>query len=408
MTRRDAIGTTLVVVVVVIVIIIGTVGFVMLSSPSTPSPNSATSSTGSPTTSSTTSATGLRLTESISALTITEGQSLNASMSILNTHDALNSIQPSDQWAFQGVPVSLWPACYFSLPAQMVVLNGSYTEQDLQRVANSTFNYGCAEGVEITQIVFQASSDQVNITGEYSVTGASQTHGPFQMALNFTTGGSWNLRALSQEPNIPILSQDQSRQPNYTAFAPGVYTVAVADEWGQAVVMHFTVVAASSSSASKTTTTSSSSPSGVTTTSFSPSISTVSTDSTLSTVTVIVPQGATYPVQSSYDCLAGHFAQPFNVTTNSLLAGEISASQPGVTLYVSTAQDAQTVELGHPAAWVYTSGLTNSTSFSLLLSPGSYVFWTEGADMGCGASTITPLEQLTTVTAIQAVTLTPS
>jgi len=340
-------------------------------------------------------------------LTITEGQSLNVSISILNTHDALNSIQPSDQWAFQGVPVSLWPACYFSLPAQVVVLNGSYTAQDLQGVANSVFNYECAEGVEITQVAFQASSDQVNITGAYSVTGASQTHGPFQMALNFTTEGSWNLGALSPEPKIPILSQDQSRQPDYTAFALGVYTVAVDDEWGQAVVLHVTVLAASSSSAS-TKTTSSSSSSGMTTTSFSTSVSTISTDSTLSILTVIVPLGTTYQVQSSYDCLAGHFAQPFNVTTNSILEGGISAGQPGVTIYVSTAQDAQTVKLGHPAAWVYTSGLTNSTSFSLLLHQGSYVFWTEGADMGCGASTITPLEQLTTVTATQAVTLTPS
>jgi hypothetical protein len=136
--------------------------------------------------------------------------------------------------------------------------------------------------------------------------------------------------------------------------------------------------------------------------------STISTGSTLSTMIVIIPQGAKYQVQSSYDCLAGHSAQPFNVTASSILEGGISAGQPGVTIYVSTAQDAQTTSQGHPAAWVYSSGLANSTSFSLLLAPGPYVLWTEGADLGCGSSTVIPLEQLTTVTVTEAVTLTPA
>ena len=144
-----------------------------------------------------------------------------------------------------------------------------------------------------------------------------------------------------------------------------------------------------------------------TSTGFSPSVSTISANSTLSTVTVIIPKGATFKVQSSFDCLAGHLAQPFNVTATSLLEGGIGAGEPGVTLYVSTAQDAQTTDLGHPASWVYTSGLTDSTIFNLPLAPGSYVLWTEGADMRCGASVVTPLEQLTTVIITQAVTVTP-
>jgi len=158
---------------------------------------------------------------------------------------------------------------------------------------------------------------------------------------------------------------------------------------------------------STTTGGSSSSSSVVTSTSFSQSISTISTNSTLSTVTVIIPEGATFQVQSSFDCLAGHSVQPFNVTATSLLEGGMSAGSPGATLYVATAQDAQTISLGHPASWVYSSGPTNSTSFSLALTPGSYVLWTEGADMGCGASIVTPLEELTTVTVTQAVTVTP-
>jgi hypothetical protein len=140
---------------------------------------------------------------------------------------------------------------------------------------------------------------------------------------------------------------------------------------------------------------------------FSPSVSTISANLTVSTVTVIIPKGATFQVQSSFDCLAGNFAQPFNVTASSLLEGGIGAPEPGVTLYVSTARDAQTTDLGHPASWVYTSGLTDATTFSIPLSPGSYVLWTEGADMRCGAKVVTPLEQMTTVIITQAVTVAP-
>lgn len=145
----------------------------------------------------------------------------------------------------------------------------------------------------------------------------------------------------------------------------------------------------------------------ISSTSTPPSSSTVSTNTRRSTGNVIIANGTTYQVSSSFDCVAGHSVQPFNVTAASVLEGRISAGNPGVTLYVSTAQQAQTTSQGHPAAWVYSSGLTNSTSLSVALTPGSYVLWTEGADMGCGATIVEPLEELTTVTVTQAVTLTP-
>ncbi len=122
---------------------------------------------------------------------------------------------------------------------------------------------------------------------------------------------------------------------------------------------------------------------------------------------VLVQQGTTYQVQASYDCVAGHMSVPFNVTTASTLFGAIAAGSPGVTLYVATAQDAQSVSMGHPTSWVYTSGVTSSTSFNIPLGAGSYVLWTEGADLNCGATVVTPLEQLVNVTVTQAIGLTP-
>ena len=150
---------------------------------------------------------------------------------------------------------------------------------------------------------------------------------------------------------------------------------------------------------------------GTTSSSETTSTSTISTTtnttlvSTTPTTDVIFPQGTSFQVQSSYDCLAGHDERSFNVTAVSNLEGAINASHPGVTIYISTAQDAQSVTQGHPSSWIYSSELTSSTSFNVSLQPGSYVLWIEGADLACGATIVTPLEELTTVTVIQSIVL---
>jgi len=77
-------------------------------------------------------------------------------------------------------------------------------------------------------------------------------------------------------------------------------------------------------------------------------------------------------------------------------------------MYVATSQEAGTIYQGHPASWVYSTGLVNSSTFSVLLSPGSYVVWIEGADQNCGSSIVMPLEMLTQVNITQAFTTTPA
>jgi len=146
--------------------------------------------------------------------------------------------------------------------------------------------------------------------------------------------------------------------------------------------------------------------------STSTTVSTNSSSSTSSSTTLagstILARGSTYQVSSSFDCVAGHFSQNFTAAVGSNLSGAINATNPGVTLYVSTAQEALSISDGHPSTWVYDSGLTNSTSFNVGLSPGAYVLWIEGDDMGCGATVVEPLEMLTTVTVTQAILLEPS
>jgi hypothetical protein len=139
--------------------------------------------------------------------------------------------------------------------------------------------------------------------------------------------------------------------------------------------------------------------------------------STTSGPTVILPAGLTFQVQSSWDCSASYFAVPFNVTAaGATLQGWINATNPGVSIYLATAQRARSTVNGHPDLYMYGCLPSNpgcsSTSNRLWFSfpPGqqsSFVLWIEGADMGCGASAVTPLEQMTNVTVSQAVTVIP-
>ena len=120
---------------------------------------------------------------------------------------------------------------------------------------------------------------------------------------------------------------------------------------------------------------------------------------------VILPAGTILQVSSSYDCVAGHYSVPFTIETPSMLWGGFTASRPGVTVYVATTQQASDVFQGHPSTWTYSTGLQNSTHFTVALGAGSYVVWIEGANMNCGAPIAMPLEQLTTVNITQAFTI---
>ena len=204
-----------------------------------------TSSTSS--TTSTASVQGVKLLLSDNATTLVVGQTLNVNVSLFNSLPSMNTVATSKDWAFTGVPVALWPACYFGPAAYAVVLMGNYTLQDLRTVVNVTMGIGCMEGVTVDHAVFQPSSIQANLTGRYSVTNANQTLGPFRLTVNFTTSGYWNLVKDSKQGNTPLLSNPEfpQDQPNATPFVPGVYTVAVADEWGQAAILHFQVTPAS-------------------------------------------------------------------------------------------------------------------------------------------------------------------
>lgn len=169
----------------------------------------------------------LRLTDN--ATTLVVGQRLKVNVSLFNTLSSVNTVATSNNWPFRGVPVALWPPCYYTVPVVAVVLMGNYTLQSLPTVANVTFPIRCMEAVTLDHATFQPRSSQANLTGIYDVTRANQTLGPFLLSANFTTSGSWDLLSNSRQLNIPVLGSGESppRPPTATAFVSGVYTIAV-------------------------------------------------------------------------------------------------------------------------------------------------------------------------------------
>src|SRR5437879_5727698 len=99
--------------------------------------------------------TGVDLVLAVNATTLKAGQSLNVQVSLFNIRPATNSVPTAKDWPFKGVPVALWYPCYFDTPAYAVVLKGNYSLQEVQRAANVTISFMCAEGASIDHVVFQ-------------------------------------------------------------------------------------------------------------------------------------------------------------------------------------------------------------------------------------------------------------
>jgi hypothetical protein len=197
----------------------------------------ATSNQASGATVSGTATDGLKLSTSMNATELKVGQRLGLSISLSNALPEVNAVNTSANFPFNGVAVQLWPYCY-GVPARIAILQGNYSIQELPAVTNVTLRFVCTGGGEgISSAVFQPNSDQVDLNG---------IPPPYLLSLNFTTSGSYDLANLSQQDFEPVITQpgfgyEPTDMPRVVSFAPGIYTVAVADEWGGYNILHFEV-----------------------------------------------------------------------------------------------------------------------------------------------------------------------
>jgi len=295
---------------------------------------------------------GLVLRLDLNTSVISPGEGISLNVGEWNSLDEQNVVPTSNDWPIQGLGVG--PCGTVNYPFGFAILYGYYNSsagltsaQKVQIYEPGT--YSCPMILsEITSYSFFPLSDNADVMG--------CTPGPcFSLAMNSSAvvSGYW-----SGDSKLPLPA--------------GAYTVVVGDEWGAFLLGHFEVNSAGLGGK------------------------------------VVVPAGTTLQVSSSYDCVAGHNATFFETQNQSVFSGGFVSGAPGVTLYVATTQQASAIFEGHPSAWVYTTGHGNSSTFSVDLSPGSYVAWTEGADMGCGSNIVLPLEALTTINVTQAFVLATS
>jgi hypothetical protein len=217
---------------------------------------------------------GLMLSATVSPQSPTAGdQNLSIVISLSNGRSTPINISVSNDWTINGFPVAMWGACNGLEPIEFMVVRGNSSVEQLSSAsANSSvyeaarYPLGCAEGSSENYLEFQPNSSVANATGTFCGGACSPESHLWNLTSNFSVSGYWAYPINSSEaedvstpPNPECLS---SGIPdcigfNYPevgpfaqhAFIPAVYTLAVADEWGQTVVLHFAVTASTTSTA---------------------------------------------------------------------------------------------------------------------------------------------------------------
>lgn len=204
-------------------------------------------------------ANGVMLLAAINASSLVVGQSLQVNVSLFNTLSTADRIPVSHDWLFQGIPLALWGNClvnnqgqsYAPAPAEVDVLQGFYTMQNLSSATSGIFvpyNQGCHESTGVTAITFWPASSRANLSLVYDQ--KNETSAPVSITDQFSSQGHWNLTynltPTDRNPQVPAFitygNESPSFSPTATPFVPGVYTLAVSDEWGQGVMLHFYVL----------------------------------------------------------------------------------------------------------------------------------------------------------------------
>jgi hypothetical protein len=211
---------------------------------------------------STVASNGLELSTSINATELAVGQVLDVSISLANTLPTPSSLQQGGKagflpgnWTVYGVPVATWRECTLDVfpfgwqyPIDVLVLSGNYTVQQLSSLANVSLSAGpCGAGAGASAIptyTFEPNSDLINIT-YFGSGGGHGALGVWPASTHLMVGGYWNLTSLQQTASDNFSNPDYAYDYCITAvllacevpasipFVPGVYTIAVSDEWGQ-------------------------------------------------------------------------------------------------------------------------------------------------------------------------------
>lgn len=183
---------------------------------------------------------GLNFSISINATSLDPTERIELTASLTNTLANSNNVTAADCYKFLGYHLDPSPAGYWEGPYLFVVLNGSYSAESVVGLGgNGSAESGfSAEYARVWSYRFGPMSNSAVLSAEVCTASCSNgTLGPYPSSASVTVRGYWSM---------PVKTSSYPRPPN--ALAPGVYTVAVEDQWGSVLVLHFTVAGSQTAS----------------------------------------------------------------------------------------------------------------------------------------------------------------
>lgn len=239
---------------------------------STATSGSSTESSSSTTTqsfSTNSSSQGLELTAAIDPQSPKADQNISIAVSLSDWRSTPINVSASNDWRINGFPVAMWSECEGLEPVEFMVVRGNYSAAEVGSAsANSSvydavrYPFGCMEGGPVSYLEFQPESSVANLTGRFCAGECSPSSYSSNLTSTFSVSGYWAYPINSSEaedaftpPNPECMSSGVPDCIGFQypevgpfaqhAFIPGPYTLAVADEWGQTVVLRFTVTSTS-------------------------------------------------------------------------------------------------------------------------------------------------------------------
>jgi hypothetical protein len=172
-------------------------------------------------------ANGLSLSILVNPQLIKPGYPIHIVITESNTLSKMNNLRASDKWPINGLSVGICGT--ESYPFGVAVFQGSYTATNVSSATPleldnpNVIPQGCIAPVSnVTAYDFKPSSDIATLDGDV-LFGSTTT---MEMSAEVIGGIYW----AGSFPNT--IEQN---------FEPGIYTVVGGDEWGNMVVLHFTV-----------------------------------------------------------------------------------------------------------------------------------------------------------------------
>jgi hypothetical protein len=182
------------------------------------------------------------------------GANITISVEELNLLDSVNNQTQTNQWKYPSESLNPYDNCDSNGPVGFAIFQGYYGMDNYSQARslylyNTTYVSLCTMNSSPFVYLFAPMSDYI------SVYLGGQPYYNGTAAISFATSGYWTGGAGTSSP------------ATFNSFPSGVYTILGADEWGDVVLLHFTVIGSSTGSVTTSSLTTCASSSQIATTS---------------------------------------------------------------------------------------------------------------------------------------------